>query len=64
MKVIGGNDRGLEGSTVFGIGAGLSRLLSESVNASGGLTYYTGSADGGNIDLTGLQVTFGLTASF
>jgi len=63
VKVIGGNDRGLEGSTVFGIGAGLSRLLSESVNAGGGLTYYTGSADGGNIDLTGLQVTFGLTAS-
>ncbi len=63
LRLIGGNDLDMGSSTVFGIGATIGRELGASLTFSGGMKYYTGSADGGDIDLSGYQITFGLTAT-
>jgi len=57
-------DRNVDGSTIFGFGAAYGRNFSESLAYDLGFKYYTGSAYGGDIDLTGFQVTTGLTATF
>jgi hypothetical protein len=53
-----------ESATVFGVGTDVGREISERVNLGVGLTYYTGSANGGDLDLSGIQLTGGLSASF
>ena len=63
VRLIGGNDMGEESATVFGFGAGLARQLGENLGATGGFKLFTGSADGGNKDISGYQLTVGLTAS-
>ncbi len=54
----------LENSSVFGFGLIAERPVGEKISLFAGGKYFTGSADGGNIDLTGLQFTGGLSATF
>ncbi|MCB2229535.1 hypothetical protein KQH82_02385 [bacterium] len=63
LRRIGGNDLNDESSTVFGFGATIGRALGDKLSLDGGVKFYTGSADGGDIDLSGYQITFGLTAT-
>jgi len=64
LRMIGDSDIGVDKSTIFGIGGVYGRQLNESFNFDVGLKYFTGSADDGDIDLTGLQLTLGLSALF
>jgi len=69
LRLIAANDDALgsaklEDASVIGIGADTERQLSDKVNLFVGGRFYTGSANGGNIDLTGLQFTGGLSATF
>ncbi len=63
VRTIAGNDADFDNSTVIGFGAALGKAMGESLKAEAGYKLYTGSADGGDIDLSGYQITFGLTAS-
>jgi len=63
VRTIAGNDIDFDNSTVIGFGAAVGKSLGESLKAEIGYKLYTGSADGGEIDLSGSQITFGLTAS-
>jgi hypothetical protein len=63
MRLIGGNDLDFESSSVFSIGSSVGKGVGESLNIQGDLRYYTGSADGGDIDISGYQATLGLTAT-
>jgi hypothetical protein len=50
-------------ASVFGVGAGVGRNLGENFSGQLGFKYYTGSADGGGIDLSGYRLTFGVSAA-
>ncbi len=63
LRLIGGNDVDFDNSTIYGGGGSVSYRLRHNVNAVGGFKLYTGSADGGDLDVSGYQLTFGLTAS-
>ncbi len=63
LHIVTKSNRGLDNATVFGIGASLGRTFQETVRVNGGFKIYTGNADGGNIDVTGYQITFDLTAA-
>ncbi|UCD17493.1 MAG: hypothetical protein JSV44_00875 [Candidatus Zixiibacteriota bacterium] len=64
LKLISANEMGFDNSSVFGFGAGIGRKLGERVNFDVGARLYTGNADGGNVDLSGFQITGGLTGTF
>ncbi len=53
-----------ESATIFGLGSSVGHEFSERVSFAVGLTYFTGTANGGNIDLRGVQLSGGLSASF
>ena len=54
----------LDGSMIFGLGAAFARNLGQDVNGTLGFKYYSGSANGGDISLSGYQLTVGLRAAF
>ena len=54
----------LENSNVFGFGSAIGKRLSDRATLEFGARYFLGSADGGNIDLTGLQLSGVLSTSF
>ncbi len=62
LRLIGENDEGFGSSTIFGLGGAVGRSLGEQINITGGVKYFTGQADGGDIDLSGFQLTAGVTA--
>jgi hypothetical protein len=66
FKLIAANEAPipLGDSNLLGFGGAVGRQLSEQVTLELGLRYYTGSADDGNLDLTGFQLQGGLAASF
>jgi hypothetical protein len=64
LHLIAANEYEFGSSTVVGFGADAGRNLGEGINLALGFKYYTGSADGGNIDLNGYQLSAGLTANF
>jgi len=66
LKLVAANEaeNKLDNSSVFGFGGALGKQLNEQVSLEVGARYYTGSANGGDIDLTGFQITGGLAASF
>ena len=64
FRLTADNEEGLGNSSLFGAGAAYTRRLGSSLVFDLGFRYYSGSADGGNIDLSGLQFTSGLRASF
>ncbi|MEW5995709.1 MAG: hypothetical protein AB1744_15120, partial [Candidatus Zixiibacteriota bacterium] len=63
LRLIGENDQDFGSSDILGFGAMIGRKLNRQVSFSAGGKYYTGSADDGNIDLSGYQLTAGLSAS-
>lgn len=63
FRSIAANDLNYGSSSIVGVGALLTAGLSEQFNLNSGLKYFTGSTDGGDIDLSGLQVSLGLSAN-
>ena len=67
LRSIAGNGENLEaeieGATIIGFGGTLGKRIGENLNLEGGFKYYTGSAHGGDLDLSGYQITFGLAAT-
>lgn len=57
LKLIGSNEDGFDSSTIFGLGGAVGRTFSEQVGVNVGFKYFTGNADGGDIDLSGFQLT-------
>lgn len=51
-------------SSVVGLGGNFTIGAGQSVAINGGGLYHTGNADGGDIDLTGISASLGLTARF
>ena len=64
LRLIAGNEYEFGGSYTVGIGVESGRTFGEGFDFAAGFKYYTGSADDGNIDLAGWQLTAGLTAAF
>ena len=58
------DEQNMGSATIIGLGTTVARKLSDQVGFDIGGRYFTGDADGGNIDLTGYQVRLGLTANF
>jgi len=56
--------RSFGSSNYFGIGFGGNTLIAKMIRGYAEFEYFTGSADGGNLDLTGWQIGFGAGASF
>jgi len=63
-RYIGINEYDFGASQTVGLGAEYGRTLGASIQASVGLKYYTGSADDGRYDLSGYQMTLGLSSTF
>ncbi len=57
-------DRQLDNSSMIGAGLALNKVFSKKYGLEIGGKYFTGTAHGGDIDLTGMQFTASLTASF
>ncbi len=63
LKLVGANDdASMGGAHVLGLGAMLGRLFTPQVSGGISGTYYTGSADDGDISISGLQVNVHITA--
>lgn len=62
LRLIGANDQGFGGSTIFSFGGAVGKTLGEQIAASVGGRYFTGNANDGAIDLSGFQLTANLTA--
>lgn len=72
LHIIGNNELEVDGSTVWGIGANVGKSLTKHFSIDGGLKFYTGAVTLYDIDyspvdvdadVTGYQVTLGLTAA-
>jgi len=63
-RFIGANEYDFEKSHLIGFGVRLGRRFTEDIDANFGFKYYTGSADGGDIDLKGFQLSLNLAAAF
>jgi hypothetical protein len=57
------NDEGFGSSSILGLGAIGGRKLTERVSVDFGFKYFGGSANGGYIDVSGIQVSAGVTAA-
>ena len=64
LRLISENEMNLGGASIFGFGSNFDYKFGKQTKLSLGGKLYTGSADGGNYDLSGVQLTAGLTASF
>jgi len=64
LRLVAANENNLGSSSVIGFGADAGRNIGEGINLGLGFKYYTGSADGGDIDISGYQISAGLTANF
>jgi hypothetical protein len=60
MRLIAGNEQVFGSSKIYGFGATLGRKFGKNADFTFGYKYLTGSTDGGNIDLSGYQLTAGL----
>jgi hypothetical protein len=61
-KMIASNENGFGDSKIFGFGARFGRQLNEKTDIGLGVKFYTGNADDSNLDLSGLQITAGISA--
>jgi len=68
LRLIDGNEfddqRKIGPSNNLGMGIEVGRTIMNNVDLGVGFKYYTGSADDGNIDLSGYRLSAGLTAAF
>ncbi|MDH3889897.1 MAG: hypothetical protein OEV49_02335 [candidate division Zixibacteria bacterium] len=60
LRMIAANEQDFESSTIIGFGGTIGRKLGDRGSVELGLKYFTGSADGGDIDLSGLQISTGI----
>ncbi|MCK4460590.1 MAG: hypothetical protein KAW46_02240 [candidate division Zixibacteria bacterium] len=63
LKLIAENERGFSSSTIFGFGGTVGRKLGDTGTVEVSLRYFTGQADGGNTDVSGLQISTGVRIS-
>jgi hypothetical protein len=66
-RLIGGfeeEDRNVDGATIFGFGGVIGTKVGRRLDFNVGGRYSTGSANGGDINLSGFQITSGLSAAF
>ncbi|MFQ5453821.1 MAG: hypothetical protein ACE5D6_06505, partial [Candidatus Zixiibacteriota bacterium] len=63
-KYIGADDRGNASAHIFGFGWSVGRNIGKNNILEIGFRYFSGKANGGNIDLKGLEIMSSLTASF
>ena len=64
LRLIGANEEDFGSSNTLMVGGTVGRKLGEYSGLELGVKYLSGEADGGNISLSGLQVTSALVASF
>ncbi len=64
LKFIGANENDFENSSLFGFGSEFGKRFTEDIDVNVGFKYYTGSADGGDIDLQGFQISLGIASAF
>ncbi|MBN1211599.1 MAG: hypothetical protein JXA92_03400 [candidate division Zixibacteria bacterium] len=64
LRLIATNEYDSGNADIIGFGIDSGRNIGEGINLGLGLKYYTGSADGGDIDISGYQLSAGLTANF
>jgi len=63
VRMIAENEQELGSATVIRLGGTIGRRLSDQVGLDLGVRYYTGEADGGDLDLSGYQIRVGLSAN-
>jgi hypothetical protein len=63
LRLIAKNEQGFGSSTIFGFGGTVGRKLGDTGSLEVSLRYFTGSADGGNTDVSGLQISTGIRIS-
>jgi len=64
IHLVAANEYDFGSSKVFGFGADIGRQINPDVNIGLGMKYFTGDADGGNIDISGYQLSAILSAAF
>ena len=64
LRLVAANENNLGSSSVIGFGVDAGRNIVENLNLGLGFKYYTGNADGGAVDISGYQISAGLTANF
>lgn len=64
LRFIGANEEDLGKAHLIGLGSEFGKRFSDDLDINIGFKYYTGSADGGEIDLKGFQLSLGLAAVF
>jgi hypothetical protein len=64
LRHISKNENVLGASNLYNFGSNVGVKLGEHFNTEGGLAYYTGNADAGNISLTGYQLSLSLAATW
>ncbi|MEA2031004.1 MAG: hypothetical protein U9N55_05340 [candidate division Zixibacteria bacterium] len=64
LRLISENEQDFGNASIVGFGSNLDYKLGQQTKLTFGGKLYTGSADGGNFDLSGIQLTAGLKASF
>lgn len=64
LRLIAGDEYGFGPSNTVGVGLEAGRTITEGLTFGAGFKYFMGSADDGNIDLSGYQATAGLLAAF
>ena len=60
LRAIAANEDDFGSSTIFGFGGAVGRKLGDLGAVELGMKYFTGSADGGDIDISGLQISTGV----
>lgn len=60
LRMIAANEQDFGSSTIFGLGGVVGRKIGGSGVVELGFKYFTGSADGGEIDISGLQISTGV----
>jgi len=63
-RKIGANEYDRESSDMFGIGTDLGLKIVNDVMLDIGFVYFTGSGDGGDVDISGMRITSALAAEF
>ncbi|MBU8920733.1 MAG: hypothetical protein KOO63_02625 [Bacteroidales bacterium] len=64
IRQIMANEEEFDASTVFNLGLDLSRAINDRLTFDTGVIYYTGSADGGELDMSGFQMSGGISLSY
>jgi len=64
LKLMAGNEYDFDSSRLLGLGLAAGYRLSADLAADAGFKYYTGQADDDAFDLTGYQLSIGLSAAF